>query len=93
MRMPITKINTERLFTPHTSQRHPNHDHVMARYWRGGVAIDLRAGLKSTTGELDTRCGAQHSGGHFSGCELPRDAAASRSPIEAAHPRIWSQSR
>jgi hypothetical protein len=46
MRMPITKINTERLFTPHTSQRHPNHDHVMARYWRGGVAMDLRGALK-----------------------------------------------
>ena len=43
MRMPITKINTERLFTPHTSQRHPNHDQMKAGYWSGGVAVDLRA--------------------------------------------------
>src|SRR5215208_6344743 len=43
MRMPITKINTERLFTPHTSQRHPNHDQVKAWYWRGGGAVDLLA--------------------------------------------------
>src|SRR5829696_2620807 len=43
MRMPITKINTERLFTPHTSQRHPSHDQVKAWYWRGGGAVDLLA--------------------------------------------------
>ena len=81
MRMPITKINTERLFTPHTSQRHPNHDQVMARYWRGGVAVDLRGAPESRPLVSSTRGAAPASSTPVvisqvaSSPEMPRQAA------------------
>ena len=81
MRMPITKINTERLFTPHTSQRHPNHDHVdgpvLERRRRGRFAgaPESRPLVSSTRGAAPASSTPVVISQVASSPEMPRQAA------------------